>query len=69
MSIEPNMFDRPTVVAGYDADTVPVAVYVPPEARRPTAPARRDRTRAVLAVCVLVALLLASGAAAYAGWG
>ena len=69
MSIEPNMFDRPTVVAGYDAETVPVPVYVPPEARRPTAPARRDRPRAVLALCVLVALILASGAAAYASWG
>ncbi|HEU5055108.1 MAG TPA: hypothetical protein VFU21_01225 [Kofleriaceae bacterium] len=69
MSIEPNMFDRPTVVAGYDADTVRVPVYVPPEAKRPTAPGKRDRTRAVLALCVFVALLLASGAAAYAGWG
>jgi hypothetical protein len=69
MSIEKNVFDRPTVIAGYDADTVEVPIYVPPEARRPTAPPRRDRSRAVLALVVLVALLLASGAAAYAGWG
>jgi hypothetical protein len=69
MSIPKNMFDQPTVVAGYDAVTVQVPVYVPPEARRPTAPAGPASRRAVRALFVLVALVLASGAAAYAGWG
>jgi hypothetical protein len=67
MMIEPNVFDRPTVVAGYDAITVPVPVYVPgAAASEPTATGRR---KWAMALFVAVGLLLASGAAAYAGWG
>lgn len=63
---EPNVFDKPTVVANYDAATVPVPVYVPSAARRAAPPARRRRP--ALALLLFLTLVVASSLAGYEAW-
>ena len=64
---EPNVFDKPTVVANYDAATVPVPVYVAARGGATAAPAGR-RPRPVLIVLLLVALVVATSLAGYEAW-
>lgn len=68
MSIEPNVFEQPTVVARYDAVTVEVPVYQATPARRPPAAPARRRSRLALGLFVFAALIVAWGAAAYDAW-
>jgi hypothetical protein len=77
MVTEPSVFDKPTVVARYDAATVPVPVYIPSAARRaaPSAarraappPPRGRRPALALVVLLFVTLVVASSLAGYAAW-
>ncbi len=65
-STEPNVFDKPTVVAGYDAATVEVPVYIPAAARRAEPPARRRRPS--LGLLIFITLVVASSLAGYQAW-
>jgi len=65
MSTEPNVFEQPTVVARYDAATVPVPVYIPSAARRPGPPA--PRRRPALGLLLFLTVVVASSLA-WSAW-